>query len=96
MFKNFINNIYPKLLEKALSCFDISSGNIVGLWSLVLLVGCTYSIYETKQVTGPVAGIFSTIISAFAGHKMIKVWKGTESSDDTDGQGDSNVNNPSK
>jgi hypothetical protein len=84
MLKNFINKIYPKLLEKALSIFDIQSDIIVGLWSLVFLVGCAYSIYTTKQVTQPVAIIFSTVISAFAGHKIVNVWKGTNSNSSSD------------
>ena len=102
MLKNFINNIYPKLLEKILKVFDISSGPIVGLWSLVLLIGCMYSIWQTKTVTTPVAMIFSTIISAFAGHKIVKVWKGTDNTDsddtnlDVQGQGDDNANKPGK
>jgi hypothetical protein len=95
MIKNFIDKIYPKLLEKILSVFDISSGPIVGLWSLVLLIGCMYSIYQTKTVTTPVAMIFSTIISAFAGHKIVKVWKGTDSQDQSS-TGDDNGNDSTK
>ena len=97
MLKNFINNIYPKILEKLLSVFDISSGVIVGLWSVVFLIGCAYSIYTTHQITMPVAMIFSTIISAFAGHKIVTVWKGSSQIQDKpveknlDCQGDDNV-----
>jgi hypothetical protein len=77
MLKNFINKIYPRILNKIFSPFDIDSPIIVGLWSVVFLVGCAYSIYTTKQVTQPVAIIFSTVIGAFAGHKIVNVWKGT-------------------
>ena len=100
MLKNFINKIYPALLAKILSCFDIPSGSIVGLWSLVLLIGCIYSIWQTKTVTTPVAMIFSTIISAFAGHKIVTVWAGKEqdNSDDKnlDVQGDNDADKPIK
>ena len=100
MLKNFINKIYPKILAKGLSVFDIPSGPIVGLWSLVFLVGCAYSIWTTKQVTQPVAIIFSTVIGAFAGHKIVNVWKGTNggSTDDKniDVQGDSNEDDSDK
>lgn len=92
MIKNFINNIYPKILEKVLGIFDVSSDRIVGTWSIVLLVGCMYSIWTTKTVTAPVATIFSTIIGAFAGHRIVKVWKGT----DQDSQGDNNGNDSAK
>jgi len=81
MIRNFINNVYPKILNKIFSPFDISSPIIVGLWSVVFLVGCAYSIYTTKQITQPVAIIFSTVISAFAGHKIVNVWKGAQKSD---------------
>lgn len=98
MLKNFINNVYPKLLAKILSVFNIQSDIIVGLWSIVILIGCVFSILKTHEVSAPVASIFSVVISAFAGHKIVKVWKGTDSSDDTnlDVQGDNNVNKPSK
>ncbi len=94
MIKEFINNIYPKILEKVLGIFDVSSDRIVGTWSFVLLIGCMYSIWTTKTVTTPVAMIFSTIISAFAGHKIVKVWKGTNQ--DQDSQGDNNGNDSTK
>ena len=84
MIRNFINNIYPKILHKILSPFDIPSGPIVGLWSLVFLVGCAYTIYTTHQITQPIAIIFSTVISAFAGHKIVNVWKGTQNQDKND------------
>ena len=91
MIRNFINNIYPKILAKGLSVFDIPSGPIVGLWSLVFLVGCAYTIYKTREVTQPIAIIFSTVISAFAGHKIVNVWKGTQNQDkNIDTQGDDN------
>lgn len=77
MIRNFIDKIYPNILKKVLSIFDIPSGPIVGLWSLVFLVGCAYTIWTTRQVTQPIAIIFSTVISAFAGHKIVNVWKGT-------------------
>jgi hypothetical protein len=99
MLKNFINNIYPKVLQKVLSIFDIPSGPIVGLWSLVFLIGCAYTIWTTKQVTQPIAIIFGTVISAFAGHKIVNVWKGTDASKqdkNLDVQGDDNDDNSDK
>jgi TRAP-type C4-dicarboxylate transport system permease large subunit len=86
VIKNFISNIYPKILETILSIFNIKSDIIVGLWSIVILIGCVFSILKTHEVSAPVASIFSVVISAFAGHKMVKVWKGP----DSDGQGDLN------
>jgi hypothetical protein len=100
MLKDFINNIYPKILEKALSIFDIKSDVIVGLWSVVFLVGCAYTIYTTRQITQPIAIIFSTVIGAFAGHKIVNVWKGTNSSNpdakNVDVQGEDNDDNTDK
>ena len=101
VIKNFINNIYPKILEKVLGIFDVSSDRIVGTWSIVLLVGCMYSIWTTKTVTTPVAMIFSTIVTGFAGHKIVKVWKGTDSNSqvknlDVQGQGDNNGKDSAK
>lgn len=89
---NFIINIYPKILTKVFSPFDISSGIIVGLWSVVFLVGCAYSIWTTKQVTTPVAMIFSTVISAFAGHKIVQVWT-DKNPTPSPSQGDNNGDN---
>jgi len=95
--------MYQKLLTRILGIFDIPSGPIVGLWSLVMLAGCAYSIYYTKQISQPVAIIFSTIISAFAGHKIVNVWKGTgtNSNNSPDGKnidvnGDDNDDNTDK
>lgn len=79
MLRNFINKIYPQILEKLLSIFDISSGTIVGLWSVVFLIGCAYSIYRNHDISMPTAMIFSTVISAFAGHKIVTVWKSSGS-----------------
>lgn len=89
MIKNFIDNVYPKILEKVLGIFDVSSDRIVGTWSIVLLVGCMYSIWTTKTVTAPVATIFSTIIGAFAGHRIARILKGSGQNS----QGDNNGNN---
>jgi len=102
MIRNFLTKIYPKILNKIFSPFDIESRIIVGLWSVVFLVGCAYSIWTTKQVTQPVAIIFSTIISAFAGHKIVNVWKGTSQDKpedkNLDVQGDDNdsIGKPTK
>ena len=84
--------MYNKLF-KFLGFLDIPSNIIVGLWSIVFLIGCAYTIYTTKQITQPIAIIFSTVISAFAGHKIVNVWKGTQNQDkpedkDLDCQGD--------
>lgn len=76
MWNTFINKVYPKLLEKSLAIFDIKSDVIVGLWSLVILVGCAYSIWATKQVSAPVATIFSVVITNFSAGKITQVWKG--------------------
>jgi hypothetical protein len=83
--------MYQQLLTKILGIFDIPSGPIVGLWSIVMLIGCAYSIYYTKQISQPVAIIFSTIIGAFAGHKIVNVWKGSNNQDkNIDVNGDDN------
>lgn len=92
MLKNFIDNIYPGILEKILSIFDIKSDTIVGLWSVVILIGCIFSIVKTHEVSGPVATIFSVVITNFAGHKMVKAWKAK----DQDSQGDDNGNDSTK
>ncbi len=84
--------MYQKFLSIILSPFNVPSDIIVGLWSIVILIGCIFSIIKTHEVSAPVASIFSVVISAFAGHKIVKIWKGTDSSDDQDGQGDSNGN----
>jgi hypothetical protein len=84
--------MYQKLLTRLLGIFDIPSGPIVGLWSLTILVGCIFSILKTHEVSSPVATIFSVVITNFAGHKMIKVWKGR----DQDNQGDNNGNDSTK
>jgi TRAP-type C4-dicarboxylate transport system permease large subunit len=86
--------MYKKILAIILSPFDVPSDIIVGLWSIVILIGCVFSILKTHEVSAPVASIFSVVISAFAGHKMVKVWKGpaSTSSDEPnlDIQGDDN------
>lgn len=84
--------MYQKLLTQILGIFDIPSGPIVGLWSLVILVGCMFSILKTHEVSAPVATIFSVVITNFAAHKVVKVWKGQ----DQDVQGDDNVSQSSK
>jgi hypothetical protein len=101
MLKNFINNVYPKILNKIFSPFDIESRIIVGIWSFVFLIGCAYSIWTTKQVTQPVAVIFSTVIGAFAGHKIANILKGTNSNNSSedknvDVQGEDNDDNTDK
>jgi hypothetical protein len=87
--------MYQKILTKILGIFDIPSGCIIGLWSLVMLIGSAYSIYKTHEISTGVAMMFSTVITGFAGHKIAKVWKGTDSSTDNndtnlDVQGDKN------
>lgn len=84
--------MYQKLLTKILGIFDIPSGPIVGLWSLVILIGCAYSIYTTKQVSAPVACIFSAVLTNFAAHKIAKVCTGT----DQTSTGDNNGNDSAK
>ncbi len=86
--------MYQKLLTRLLGIFDIPSGPIVGLWSLTILVGCIFSILKTHEVSTPVATIFSVVITNFAGHKMVKVWKGTDQ--DQDSQGDDNEDTTAK
>ena len=92
--------MYQKILTKLLGIFDIPSGPIIGLWSLVMLIGSAYSIYKTHEISTGVAMMFSTVITGFAGHKIIKVWKGTQdsSSNETnlDVQGDDNGNDSAK
>lgn len=84
--------MYQKFLTKLLGIFDIPSGPIIGLWSLLMLIGSAYSIYKTHEVSTAIAMMFSTVITGFAGHKMVKVWKAT----DQDSQGDNNGNDSSK
>lgn len=92
--------MYKKILAIILSPFDIPSDIIVGLWSIVILIGCIFSILKTHEVSAPVASIFSVIISAFAGHKIVTVWaaKNQDDVDDKniDVQGDNNVDKLSK
>ena len=57
---------------------------IVGTWSLVILVGCAYSIYWTKQVSMPVAVIFSAVLTNFTAHKISKVMNGPAAQDASD------------
>jgi hypothetical protein len=79
--------VYQKLLTKFLGIFDIPSGPIVGLWSLLMLAGSVYSIYKTHEVSTAVAMMFSTVITGFAGHKIVTIWKGQapDQPDDQDG-----------
>lgn len=68
---------------------------IVGAWSLVMLIGCGYSIYFTKQVSMPVAMIFSAVLTNFTAHKIARVMNGQAPVDnnvptDLDVQGDDN------
>ena len=74
---------------------------VVGTWSIVMLVGCAYSIYCTKQVSMPVSLIFSAVLTNFTAHKIAKVMNGSAPVDNTtdlDVQGDDNGNTdkPSK
>ena len=57
---------------------------IVGAWSLVLLIGCAYSIYTTKQISMPIAVIFSAVLTNFTAHKIAAVMNGTASVDNND------------
>jgi multisubunit Na+/H+ antiporter MnhG subunit len=68
---------------------------VVGTWSIVLLIGCAYSIYYTKQISAPISVIFSAVLTNFTAHKIAKVMNGQAVSDQTtdldiQGQGDSN------
>ena len=69
--------MYQQLLTKILGIFDIPSGPIVGMWSLMMLLGCGYSIWSTKQVSTPVAMIFSAVLTNFCAHKIAKVMNGS-------------------
>ncbi len=48
------------------------SNIIVGIWSLVILAGCAYSIFSTKQVSTPIAVIFSAVLTNFTANKISK------------------------
>lgn len=67
---------------------------IVGVWSLVMLICCVYSVYWTKQVSMPVAMIFSAVLTNFTAHKIAKVMNGpvavNNNTKDLDVQGDDN------
>lgn len=96
--------MYQQILTKILGIFDIPSGPIIGMWSLMMLIGCAYSIWTTKQVSMPVAMIFSTVLTNFCAHKIARVMSGTapatpaQNDKNLDVQGDDNVNTeqPSK
>ena len=66
--------MYQQLLTKILGIFDIPSGPIIGMWSMMMLIGCGYSIWATKQVSMPVALIFSAVLTNFCAHKIARVW----------------------
>lgn len=85
--------MYRKFLTKLLGIFDVPSGPIIGLWSLAMLIGSIYSIYKTHEVSTAIAMMFSTVITGFAGHKIITVWKGTQ---DQSSQGEDNGNDSTK
>ena len=70
--------MYRKLLVRILGIFDIPGDIIVGIWSLAILAGCMYSIITTKQVSMPIATIFSVVITNFGAHRVAKIWKGTD------------------
>jgi hypothetical protein len=82
--KLYIKKFYPKILDALLAPFDISSDVIVGLWSLIILIGCAYSIYETKHVSAPVATIFSVVITNFGAHRVAKILKGSSQDQNPD------------
>jgi hypothetical protein len=68
---------------------------VVGTWSIVMLIGCGYSIYCTKQVSAPVAVIFSAVLTNFTAHKIAKVMNGpvpVDNKPNLDVQGDDNGN----
>lgn len=91
--------MYQEILTKILGIFDIPSGPIIGMWSLMMLVGCAYSIWTTKQVSMPVAMIFSAVLTNFCAHKIANVMNGSapiksdnDKNLDVQGQGDNNGN----
>jgi len=69
--------MYRQLLTKILGIFDIPSGPIIGMWSLMMLIGCGYSIYTTKQVSMPVAMVFSAVLTNFCAHRIANVINGS-------------------
>jgi len=70
---------------------------VVGTWSIAMLCGCVYSIYCTKQVSMPVAMIFSAVLTNFTAHKIAKVMSGPTPTDSNetnlDVQGEDNGKN---
>ena len=63
---------------------------IVGTWSIIILSGCAYSIFCTKQVSMPIAVIFSAVLTNFTAHKIANTMNGTVPVDkNLDVQGDS-------
>jgi hypothetical protein len=56
---------------------------IVGTWSLVMLIGCAYSIYCTKQISTPISLIFSAVLTNFTAHKIAKVMSGSPATPDS-------------
>ena len=73
--------MYEKLFN-VLSIFDIPSDVIIGAWSLVMLIGSGYSIYKTHEISTPIACMFSTVITGFAGHRIATILKGNNTSED--------------
>jgi hypothetical protein len=69
--------MYAKLF-KLLGFLAPPSPIIVGTWSLSILIGCMYSIYLTKQISMPIAVIFSAVLTNFTAHKISKVMNGTD------------------
>ena len=69
--------MYDKLF-KFLGFIAPPSPIIVGTWSLAILIGCMYSIYYTKQISMPIAVIFSAVLTNFTAHKISKVINGTD------------------
>jgi len=71
----FIDN-YEKFF-KWLGFLAPPSPIIVGAWSIVMLIGCAYSIYHTKQVSAPISVIFGAVLTNFTAHKIAKVMNPT-------------------
>jgi hypothetical protein len=88
--------MYQQFLTKILGIFDIPSGPIVGMWSLMMLVGCAYSIYSTKQVSTPVALTFSAVLTNFCAHKIARVWNGSAPTTPADDDKNIDVNGDDK
>jgi hypothetical protein len=69
---------------------------IVGTWSLVILTGCAYSIFSTKQVSAPIAVIFSAVLTNFTAHKIAQTMNGSATPDTTDNETNLDVQGDTK